>query len=148
MKKYKLMLLGAIGATVGIILLQVIASNTDIALLVAPFGATFVLIFALPDSPLSKPRNIAGAYLISTSISLVVYEILGDNFLFLGLAFGISFILMQLTKTLHPPVGAIPIIIMLSPPDWLFVLSPILVGVLIILVYERFYRFISSKINF
>ena len=42
MKKYESMLLGAMGATLGIVLLQVLSETSKIALLVAPFGATFV----------------------------------------------------------------------------------------------------------
>ena len=49
MKKYESMLLGALGSTLGIVLLQVLSETSNIALLVAPFGATFVLVFALPE---------------------------------------------------------------------------------------------------
>ena len=102
------MLLGALGATLGIVLLQILSETSNIALLVAPFGATFVLVFALPESPLVKPRNIIGGYLIATVTGLVFYQLLGNTPVSLGLAFGISFVLMQLTKTLHPPAGSIP----------------------------------------
>ena len=147
MKKYESMLLGAMGATIGIILLQVLSERSNIALLVAPFGATFVLVFALPESPLVKPKNIVGGYLISTFIGLIFYQIFGNNPLTLGLAFGVAFILMQLTKTLHPPAGSVPLLIMFSDPDWSFVLTPILAGVILILVYEKFYSFVLDKIK-
>jgi len=145
MKKYESMLLGALGATLGIVLLQVLSETANLALLVAPFGATFVLVFALPESPLVKPRNIIGGYLISTIIGLGFYELLGNNSLSLGLAFGLTFVLMQLTKTLHPPAGSVPILIMFSEIDWTFVLTPILVGVILILLYEKFYKFVLKK---
>ena len=145
MKKYESMLLGAMGATIGIILLQVLSESSNIALLVAPFGATFVLVFALPESPLVKPKNIIGGYLIATFTGLVFYQFLGNNPYSLGLAFGISFVLMQLTKTLHPPAGSIPLLIMFSKPDWSYIITPILVGVILILVYEKFYNFVLNK---
>ena len=145
MKKYESMLLGALGATLGIVLLQVLSETSNIALLVAPFGATFVLVFALPESPLVKPRNIIGGYLIATVIGLVFYQLLGNTLVSLGLAFGISFVLMQLTKTLHPPAGSIPLLIMFSEPDWSFVITPVLLGVILILVYEKFYSFVLKK---
>jgi CBS-domain-containing membrane protein len=145
MKKYESMLLGALGATLGIVLLQVLSETANLALLVAPFGATFVLVFALPESPLVKPRNIIGGYLISTIIGLGFYELLGNTPLSLGLAFGLTFVVMQLTKTLHPPAGSVPILIMFSEIDWTFVLTPILVGVILILLYEKFYKFVLKK---
>ena len=147
MKKYESMLLGALGATLGVVLLQVLSETANIALLVAPFGATFVLVFALPESPLVKPKNIIGGYLIATVTGLVFYQILGNTPVLLGLAFGISFVFMQLTKTLHPPAGSIPLLIMFSKPDWSFVITPILVGVILILVYEKFYSFVLKKIK-
>jgi CBS-domain-containing membrane protein len=145
MKKYESMLLGALGATLGIVLLQVLSETSNIALLVAPFGATFVLVFALPESPLVKPRAIIGGYLIATIIGMAFYQLMGNNPLSLGLAFGLSFVLMQLTKTLHPPAGSIPLLIMFSEPDWSYVITPILIGVILILVYEKFYNFVLKK---
>ena len=145
MKKYESMLLGALGATLGIVLLQVLSETSNIALLVAPFGATFVLVFALPESPLVKPKNIVSGYLFATITGLVFYQLLGNTPLSLGLAFGFSFVLMQLTKTLHPPAGSIPLLIMFSKPDWSYVVSPILVGVILILVYEKFYNYVLKK---
>ena len=145
MKKYESMLLGALGATLGIVLLQVLSETSNIALLVAPFGATFVLVFALPESPLVKPKNIVGGYLIATIVGLLFYQLFGNTPLSLGLAFGLSFILMQLTKSLHPPAGSIPLLIMFSKPDWSYVLTPIFIGVILILVYEKFYNYVLKK---
>jgi CBS-domain-containing membrane protein len=52
---------------------------------------------------------------------------------------------MQLTKTLHPPAGSVPLLIMFSEPEWSFVLTPILAGVILILAYEKFYNYILKK---
>jgi CBS-domain-containing membrane protein len=145
MKINKAMLLGVLGATIGIIALQFITNASGVELVAASFGATFVLIFALPDSPVVKPKNIVGGYLISTSISLLVFEFIGNDPFSLGLAFGLSFVLMQLTKTLHPPAGSIPLLILFVPPDWKFILTPILAGVIFILIYAKFYSYVLKK---
>ena len=145
MKINKAMLLGVLGATIGIIALQFITNASGVELVAASFGATFVLIFALPDSPVVKPKNIVGGYLIFTSISLLVFEFIGNDPFSLGLAFGLSFVLMQLTKTLHPPAGSIPLLILFVPPDWKFILTPILAGVIFILIYAKFYSYVLKK---
>ena len=145
MKINKAMLLSVLGATIGIIALQFITNASGVELVAASFGATFVLIFALPDSPVVKPKNIVGGYLISTSISLLVFEFIGNDPFSLGLAFGLSFVLMQLTKTLHPPAGSIPLLILFIPPDWKFILTPILAGVIFILIYAKFYSYVLKK---
>ena len=147
MKINKAMLLGVLGATIGIIALQFITNASGVELVAASFGATFVLIFALPDSPVVKPKNIVGGYLISTSISLLVFEFIGNDPFSLGLAFGLSFVLMQFTKTLHPPAGSIPLLILFVPPDWKFILTPILAGVIFILIYAKFYSYVLKKFN-
>jgi CBS-domain-containing membrane protein len=145
MKINKAMVIGVIGATIGIIALQFITNASGVELVAASFGATFVLIFALPDSPVVKPKNIVGGYLISTSISLLVFGFIGNDPFSLGLAFGLSFVLMQLTKTLHPPAGSIPLLILFVPPDWKFILTPILAGVIFILIYAKFYSYVLKK---
>ena len=147
MKINKAMLLGVLGATIGIIALQFITNASGVELVAASFGATFVLIFALPDSPVVKPKNIVGGYLISTVIALLVFEFIGNDPFSLGLAFGLSFVLMQLTKTLHPPAGSIPLLILFVPPDWKFILTPILAGVIFILIYAKFYSYVLKKFN-
>lgn len=147
MKINKAMLIGVIGATIGIIALQFITNASGVELVAASFGATFVLIFALPDSPVVKPKNIVGGYLISTVIALLVFEFIGNDPFSLGLAFGLSFVLMQLTKTLHPPAGSIPLLILFVPPDWKFILTPILAGVIFILIYAKFYSYVLKKFN-
>jgi CBS-domain-containing membrane protein len=91
MKKYESMLLGALGATLGVVLLQVLSETANIALLVAPFGATFVLVFALPESPLVKPKNIVGGYLFATITGLVFYQLLGNTPIIFRTGFRILF---------------------------------------------------------
>ena len=39
---------------------------------------------------------------------------------------------MQLTRTLHPPAGANPLVVLLGGADWGFVFSPVLIGALVI----------------
>jgi CBS-domain-containing membrane protein len=42
--------------------------------------------------------------------------------------------MMQLTKTLHPPAGAIALVVMMTKADWQFLLSPVLEGSIIMLL--------------
>ncbi|HAS25519.1 MAG TPA: HPP family protein, partial [Vibrio sp.] len=49
---------GFIGGTLGILILCLLAESSGVAWLMAPFGATCVLLFAVPTSPLAQPRNV------------------------------------------------------------------------------------------
>lgn len=100
--------------------------------LMAPFGATTVLVFALPQSPLAQPRNVIFGHLLAALVGLIFVKFIGVYPWSLALATGVAITLMMLTKTVHPPAGANPILIMLLNPGWEFLLTPVLVGVLII----------------
>lgn len=92
--------------------------------LMAPFGATCVLAFGLPDSPLAQPRNIVGG--------LAVLHTLGDGWLASALAVGLALGLMQWTRTVHAPAGANPLLVLATKPALGFLFSPVLLGALVI----------------
>ena len=100
--------------------------------LMAPFGATTVLVFALPDSPLAQPRNVIFGHLLAATVGLIFVKFVGVYPWSLGLATGVAISLMLITKTTHPPAGANPILVMLLNPGWGFLLTPVLVGAVIL----------------
>ena len=63
-----------IGGAIAIAILILLGSIFDITLLMAPFGATCVLLFSLPASPLSQPINVIGGHLVSITIGLTEEE--------------------------------------------------------------------------
>ena len=113
--------------------------------IMAPFGATMVILFALPQSPLAQPRNIIGGHLLTACIGVAMAQYVDNTPLMLGLAVGLGVMLMMLTNTLHPPAGANPLLIMLTQAPWSFAINPVLTGsVLIVLVGWFYHRFISG----
>lgn len=105
--------------------------KTNSPFLMAPFGATTVLIFAVPDSPLAQPRNVIGGNFLGALVSLLIVHFLGSCPWTMGLAVSISIGLMQITGTVHPPAGAVALVVMLTQPNWYFLLTPALNGSLI-----------------
>lgn len=102
--------------------------------LMAPFGATAVIVFALPDSPLAQPRNVVGGHVLSALIGLLALKLVGPHWWSMAAAVASSIALMQLTRTLHPPAGANPLVVLLAGADWGFLFSPVLIGALVIVV--------------
>ncbi|OMF10718.1 HPP family protein [Paenibacillus sp. FSL H7-0331] len=102
--------------------------------IMAPFGASCVLAFGLWDSPLSQPRNIIGGHLISTVTGLTVNQFLGHGITAMALGVGLAISLMMLTRTTHPPAGADPLVVMMSGSTWSFIVSPVLVGSIVIVL--------------
>lgn len=108
--------------------------------LIGSFGASSVLIYGAIQSPLAQPRNLVGGHVISALAGVTVYQIVPDIlWLSAPLAVAFSIILMQYTKTLHPPGGATALIAVTSPGKiadlgYWYVLSPVLSGCLILLI--------------
>lgn len=74
--------------------------------LVASFGATAVLAYAVPEGPLSQPKNIFFGHLFSAVIGVTIYILLGDPWFAIALAVASAIVVMVLTGTTHPPGGA------------------------------------------
>lgn len=120
------------GAFLGITATGYPAALTHAPLLIAPFGATCVLIFGAPDSPLAQPRNVIGGHCIATLISLTLLHLFGSDWWVMALAVATSIGLMQFTSTLHPPAGATPLVVIMSKASWSFLFVPVLVGAIIL----------------
>lgn len=75
--------------------------------LVAPMGASAVLVFALPASPLAQPWPVIGGNLISASVGVAIYHLVPEPNLAAGLAVGLAIGVMALLRCLHPPGGAV-----------------------------------------
>ncbi|KAJ2675332.1 hypothetical protein IWW42_001116 [Coemansia sp. RSA 1085] len=78
---------------------------------IAPAGASAVLIFAVPASPLAQPRNVIVGHVISALIGTfmnALFRHAAESFRWMpaALAVGISIFLMGLTNCYHPPAGA------------------------------------------
>ncbi|MBJ7552180.1 HPP family protein [Marinomonas ostreistagni] len=111
----------------------------------APFGATMVILFVLPQSPLAQPRNIIGGHFLTACIGVLMAHYVDSTPLMLGLAVGLGVMIMMLTNTLHPPAGANPLLIMMTGASWGFLFNPVLIGCLLIVVIGwGYHRFISG----
>ncbi len=108
--------------------------------LMAPFGATMVLLFGLPDSPLAQPKNIIVGHIMTTAIGLAVMGLVGVHAWSLGLAVGLAITFMMMTKTVHPSAGANPLLVMLAGESVGFLVSPVASGVVIIVLLGWFYH--------
>jgi CBS domain-containing membrane protein len=133
-----------IGAFVGIFLIGYIQhfqfATLENVFLIGSFGASAVLIYGAIESPLAQPRNLIGGHLISALWGVSVYQLIPNPiWLAAPLAVAGSIVFMQITKTLHPPGGATALIAVMGSKDisdlgFMYVLSPVLSGALILLL--------------
>ena len=81
-------------------------ASSDLPIIVAPLGASAVLIFAVPASPLAQPWPVVGGNILSTCIGVATFRLIPDLAVSAGVAVALAIIAMSLLRCLHPPGGA------------------------------------------
>lgn len=84
--------------------------------LVAPIGASAVLVFAVPASPLAQPWAVLGGNMISAVVGMVAAALVPVPAVAAGVAVGGAIIVMSLLRCLHPPGGAVALTAVLGTP--------------------------------
>ena len=144
-------LIGCVGALAGIGLASFLSHLLigDIPLLpfiVAPLGATAVLLFAVPASPLAQPWPIFGGNTLSAAVGVAVALLVPDTVVAAAIGVALAILVMSLCRCLHPPGGAAALTAVLAGPNiaashYLFPLLPIAVNsALLVLLGIAFHR--------
>ena len=153
-------LLGGIGAGVTIAILAYITFQSALAgsvyglWLAASFGSSVVVVFGYPENEFAQPKNVLLGHLICTLVGIVfvtLFKISQDRtvfFLALGLAVGISVMLMMYFKITHPPAGGNTIVVMLTQDSFQFLIFPIMVGAITIIIGGIIYNRLILKKNY
>ncbi|WP_144144617.1 HPP family protein [Paraburkholderia sp. BCC1884] len=132
---WKERLRSCIGALIGIgftgsITYLLLGSSGNIPLLVAPMGASAVLLFAVPSSPLAQPWSIMGGNLVSAAVGVACAHWIGNPLLAAPLAVAAAICAMFMLRCVHPPSGAVALTAVLGGPavhalGYRFVAAPI-----------------------
>ncbi|RTZ05150.1 HPP family protein [Flavobacterium bomense] len=144
-----------LGSFIGIGIIAYLQSKalpeSDVIYLIGSFGASSVLVYGVIQSPLAQPRNLIGGHLVSAIIGVTIAKFAPDIlWLSAPLAVSLSIVLMQMTKTLHPPGGATALIAIIGSSKikelgYWYVLYPVLTGSLILLVIALIVNNMTSK---
>ncbi|MGG4603419.1 HPP family protein [Paenalcaligenes sp. Me131] len=130
----KFIFISSVGAAIAIALTGWLSVLSGTPWLMAPFGASCVLAFGVPDSPLAQPRAIVGGHLVATAVGLLVLLLVGDGWLAAALSVGLALAAMQITRTVHAPAGADPLIVIAAHTPISYLISPVLLGSLAIVL--------------
>ncbi len=117
---------------------QVSGFNAASPILVASMGASAVLLFIVPHSPLSQPWPLVGGHTLSATIGMFCVQLIPDTIWVAACAAGLSILVMLLLRCLHPPAAATALTPVLAGVPivslgYSFVLIPVGINVLIIL---------------
>ena len=134
-----------LGGLIAITALGLLSQWSGYGLVVAPFGASTVLLFGHPESPLAQPRNLVLGNTMAAIAAVLCVDLLGRTPLSMGLAVGLAIAAGQLLRCLHPPAGAVALlgVLLLAPPS--FVLLPVLASsLLLVLLAYLFHRLVPA----
>lgn len=135
---------GCCGVLIGILLTGLICTRmagpgTGLPMLIAPLGASAVLLFAVPASPLAQPWSIIGGNIVSALIGVSCAQWITDPLVAAPLAAALAIGAMFSLRCLHPPGGAIALMSVLGGPavttaGYQFVLSPVALNSVVLML--------------
>jgi len=107
--------------------------------LIAPFGASVFLIFAVPNSPLAQPWSVVVGSLVSALAAIAVVHLVPLTAVAAAMAVALAIVAMALARAMHPPAGAIALLVVLTadpahPPGFLFALTPVADGAVLLVI--------------
>ncbi|OOY19398.1 hypothetical protein BMI86_16450 [Thioclava sp. DLFJ5-1] len=144
-----------LGALIGLALtgLFLLSPTVDLDLglyLVAPFGASSVLLFAVPNSPLAQPWSAIVGNTVAAFVGVAVCLFVTDPALRIALAVGLAITATILCRAVHPPAGAVAMTAAMSPDSiahlgfW-FALTPIAFGTIALVLLATLYARLTGR---
>jgi CBS domain-containing membrane protein len=114
--------------------------------LVAPMGATAVLVFAVRASPLAQPWAVVGGNTLSALVGIACARWIGPPALAAALAVGAAIALMIALRCLHPPGGASALLVALNDvTDPSFALFPVLANSVLLVAAGLTYHWVTRR---
>ena len=137
MGNIKQSILAGIFSIITIGILTLLTYKTEFGVfLIASFGSSMVLLFGYPESPFAQPKNVFFGHVLTAVIGMIfLYLVPLPLYIILPLAVGFGVGLMIFLNVTHPPAGGNPIIVIMGSvsPDYL--ISPVISGSIIILIF-------------
>lgn len=117
------------GAACGLALTLGLAGPTASPFLLASLGGSTVFLFGLTRAPAAQPRALFGGHLGGALIGISCYQLFGDALWVYVLAQVVTLAYMLLARTVHPPAGANPLIMIYVHAGFAALWQPVLIGV-------------------
>ena len=144
-----------LGAAIGIFVTglvgrETLGSTAAAFWLMAPMGASAVLLFAVPSSPLAQPWSIVVGNLVSALIGVACYRAIGAPIPAAAVAILVSIGAMFALRCLHPPSGAVALTAVLGGPEihaagYEFVVAPVALNTLALLAVALLYNNVTGR---
>lgn len=137
-----------LGSVLGVLFVAALTrwlSNDPAVWLIAPVGASAVLVFTAPASPLAQPWPVLAGNTLSALVGVLCAHLLPSPMLAAALAVGLAIMLMMLLRCLHPPGGAMALLmVLMHEQHWSFVLFPVLTNSALLVLAGMLYNSLSG----
>lgn len=139
------------GAAVGVLVAGIVSrwlagAGSLSPWLVAPIGASAVLVFAVPASPLAQPWPVIGGNTVSALIGTACVLAIPDPAIAGALAVGLAIAVMFQLRCLHPPGGASALLVVLThTADAQFSVFPVLANSALLVFAGMAYNSLTGR---
>ncbi len=130
-----------------------VQASYNYTILLAPFGATTVIIFTIPHSPIGQSKNVIFGHTISAIIGISCFFLFGEATpVSIGISVATALVAMIVTNTLHPPGGATALIAALGGSvvqelGYLYPFFPVALGAIITVILGEIFNYITNLIT-
>ena len=148
MENLKQSFLAGLFSIITISILTILTYKTEYGIfLLASFGSSMVLLYGYPESPFAQPKNVFFGHLITALVGLFFLNFVPlPIYITIPLSVGLGVSLMIFFKVTHPPAGGNPIIVIIGSVSLDYLLSPVITGSIIIIIFAIIInRFILKK---
>ena len=117
--------------------------------LLASLGGSTIFLFGLTRAPAAQPRALFGGHLGSAFIGIACWQCFGESLWVYGLAAALTLVFMLLTKTMHPPAGATPLIMVHVHAHFAALWNPVgAAGLLLALTAAAWSRLVPGMVRY
>lgn len=142
-RRLRFALIGGAGTAIAIGAMEAAATHFATPLASIPFVTSIVLVLCLPQAEPAQPRALIGGHLVSSLAGYLVVALLGDTPLAVALSVGLAAAAMHLTRTMHPPAGIDPLLIVHQQLGFDFLAFIVVPGALALALFAALWRRLS-----
>ena len=112
----------------------------------ASLGASSLLVFALPSSPMAQPWAVITGNVISALVGIFCSRIIGDPLIAIPMAGSTAILGMFLLRCLHPPAAAVALIaVMGHVVSFRYALFPVFIDSVILCLVASLFNSLTGK---
>ena len=140
-----------LGAFIGLMLVLTIAKALGQLIgfdewLMASLGASALLVFALPGSPMAQPWAVIAGNTVSVLVGITTANLISEPLLAMPIAAALSILGMFILRSLHPPAAALSLIAVLGHiGNYRYAFFPVMVNSILLILAGAIYSNMTGK---